>query len=137
MRLLLYEDGEAARRNATQLSPQGQALMAQLFDHDHSRITPRLLENIEKSQTRLEKLSPRRNLGTLHAPVLLVHGSGDDIIPPSESLWLAQEVPTPYMKKVLITPLLSHVDFQKVSVGEKLAVVQFMAELLDISRERT
>jgi pimeloyl-ACP methyl ester carboxylesterase len=128
MRLLLYEDVAAARRQAQQLSPGGRATMERLFAHEQSGIQPALLRSIQRNQAHLAEMSPAGKLRGLQVPVMLLHGSADDIIPPSESLWLAQEAPN--VSHTLVTPLLSHVDLQQVSWRDRLAVIHFMAILL-------
>lgn len=135
MRLLLYEEVAAAKHKAIELSPGGRKRMDQLFAHEQSGIQPALLANIGRNRTRLMGLSPAGRLAALRIPVLLMHGSADDIIPPSETLWLQQEIPPGLLKQTLITPLLSHVDLQSVSVRDRLAVVHFMAILLHMTSE--
>jgi dienelactone hydrolase len=135
MRLLLYEEVAAAKSKASELSGAGKKRMDELFAQEHSGIRPALLENIERSGPRLQNLSPAGKLGELRVPVLLLHGSGDDIIPPSEIKWLEKEIHPSMLKQTLITPLLSHVDLQTVSAKERLAVVHFMAVLLQMASE--
>lgn len=135
MRLLLYEDVAAAKRKAEELSPPGRKRMHELFAHEHSGIQPLLLDNIQRNRPRLQGLSPAGKLRALRVPVLLLHGSADDIIPPSETLWLARDIPPPLLKQTLITPLLSHVDLQNVSLRERVAVVHFMAILLHMASQ--
>ena len=38
-------------------------------------------------------VSPHGHLGSLTTPVYLLHGAGDNIIPSSETLWMAAELP--------------------------------------------
>ena len=135
MRLLLYEQVAAAKNKADELSPAGRMRMQELFAHEHSGIQPALLENIQRNRTRLLGLSPVGKLHDLQVPVLLLHGVADDIIPPSESLWLEREIPAGMLKQTLVTPLLSHVDLQKVSLRDRLAVIHFMAILLQMASQ--
>lgn len=135
MRLLLYEDVAASRKKAEELSPEGQKLMQELFAHQQASLQEALLQNVQRNATRLALLSPKDQLGGLRVPVLLLHGAGDDIIPYTESLWLEREIPPGMLKQSLITPLLSHVDLQEVSVRDHVAVVHFMAVLLQMAKE--
>lgn len=135
MRLLLYEDVAASRRKAEGLTPEGQKLMQELFAHQQSSLQPALLLNIQRNAARLALLSPKDQLRDLRVPVLLLHGANDDIIPYTESLWLEREIPSGMLKQSLVTPLLSHVDLQEVSVRDRMAVVHFMAVLLQMAEE--
>ena len=73
-----------------------------------------------------------KKLGQLTVPVYLLHGSGDTLIPSSETLWLAQDIPAEEIKAVLISPALIHVDMDKtVSRSEQWAIISFMAQVLN------
>ncbi|MEO6120159.1 MAG: hypothetical protein ABIP12_05660 [Terriglobales bacterium] len=135
MRLLLYEEVAAAKAKADALSPPGRKRMQELFSHEHSGIQPVLLKNIERNRPRLLGLSPAGKLQALEVPVLLLHGAGDDIIPASELHWLEREIPPDMLKQSLVTPLLSHVDLQNVTLRDRLAVVHFMAILLQMASQ--
>jgi hypothetical protein len=77
------------------------------------------------------RVSPRGHLAGLKAPVLLLHGAGDTVIPASELLWLERDVPQAFLRSALITPVLSHVDVGKdVAFKDKWALVEFIAEML-------
>jgi len=135
MRLLLYEDVAASRKKAEELSPEGRKLMEDLFAHEQSSLQPALLRNIQRNSLRLAVLSPANQIDGLRVPVLLLHGKGDNIIPYTESLWLEHEIPPGLLKQSLVTPLLSHVDLQEVSIRDHVAVVHFMAVLLQMADE--
>jgi pimeloyl-ACP methyl ester carboxylesterase len=68
----------------------------------------------------------------LTIPALLLHGSGDAVIPTTETQWLAQDVPPQALKNVLISPALGHVDVDsKVTVLQKWDIVHFVAQIID------
>jgi hypothetical protein len=51
-------------------------------------------------------------------------------------LWLEKDIPQKELRGALITPLLSHVDIAKEPpLGEKLALVHIMAQLIELSDE--
>ncbi|MGB9199054.1 MAG: alpha/beta hydrolase, partial [Terriglobales bacterium] len=78
-------------------------------------------------------VSPHNRLRELDVPVLLLHGSADNVIPPSESLWLEQDVPPGELKAALISPVLSHVSMEgKPSLIDNLRLVNFMAKMLEL-----
>ena len=63
----------------------------------------------------------------LRVPVLILHGSADNVIPAAESVWLAEEIPLIELRGVLITPTFSHVDpQQKVTWLDELRLVHFV-----------
>jgi hypothetical protein len=65
-------------------------------------------------------------------PVLLLHATGDSVIPASETLWLQQDVPAKDLKAVVISPALIHVSMeQKVPFSQKWELVDFMAKVID------
>jgi pimeloyl-ACP methyl ester carboxylesterase len=68
----------------------------------------------------------------LHVPVYLLHGAGDTVIPASETLWLAQDVPPQDLKASLVSQALVHVDMGgKVRWQDQWQLVDFMAQVLE------
>jgi pimeloyl-ACP methyl ester carboxylesterase len=131
LRLHLYEEPDAARLLAHQLTPRGQAEMALLLDHKQAELAPELLAGVSAHESEMARVSPHGKLGGVHVPVLLLHGSGDSVIPPTETLWLAKELPAAYLDTTLITPLITHVELGgKPAMRDKLALVNFIAEML-------
>ncbi len=134
LRYQLWEDEAKSRAAAEKLSPAGHARMELLWLHKKDALATELAQSINKHREESGMVSPHGNLAGLRAPVLLMHGAGDTVIPASETLWLEKEVPARWMRAALVTPLLSHVDVGgAVSMGDKLAIVSFIAELLRAS----
>jgi len=105
-----------------------------LFARQIDRLRPQLLDVIREDEPQLAALSPQGKLGKLHVPVFILHGSTDDIIPSTESLWLQREVPPKYLREVLITPAFSHVDPDKSATwADELRLVGFLADVLHAS----
>jgi hypothetical protein len=75
-------------------------------------------------------LSPERSPAP-SAPVFLLHGADDNVIPATEteslSRWLARQR-TPV--RALVTPLISHAEVQSVSAAEALRLVAFWAGVM-------
>lgn len=132
LRYLLWEDVDRAKVEAARLSPDGQRRMALLFDHRVDALSPVLLRGIEKYSSEMVPVSPHGKLGTLRAPVFLLHGEADNVIPPSESLWLAHDLPPGLLRECLISPVISHVELGgEPSAKDRLKLVHWMAEMLD------
>ena len=59
------------------------------------------------------------------------------MIPPSEMLWLQQDIPSGLVKDALISPALSHVSMQgKPSLADNFRLVHFMAQMLELVDKR-
>ena len=130
----LWEQPEDARKLLSQMSPASGATMEMLFARQIDRLRPQLLDVIRVVEPQLAALSPQGKLGNLQVPVFILHGSTDDIIPSTESIWLQREVPPKYLREVLITPAFSHVDPDKSATwGDQLRLVGFLADVLRAS----
>jgi pimeloyl-ACP methyl ester carboxylesterase len=134
MRQKLWELPDAMK-TAAGLSPAGQMELDQLFNHRDALEQP-LLQEITLHKDEMDAVSPHGHLAQLHTSVFLLHGSGDTIIPASETLWLAKDVPQSTLKSALISPALVHVDMgDKVTWQEQWQLVDFMAKVLDATEK--
>src|SRR5216683_3044484 len=130
----LWEQPQDARALLVRLTPAGRATMELLLARKIDRLRPQLLDVIRVDESLLAAISPQGKLGNLQVPVFILHGSTDDIIPSTESLWLQREVPPKYLREVLITPAFSHVDPDKHAAWyENLRLVEFLAGVLRLS----
>ena len=103
-------------------------LTPELKDLADYRVDPRSIEIIGRAAA----VSPHGHLGGVHVPVYLLHGAGDTVIPPSETSWLARDVPQACLRSALISAAISHVELGgEPSVQEQFALVHFMYGLLD------
>lgn len=131
IRLWLGERWDEARAVSKTLSPSAHASLERLFRHEREGVRDRLVTEIYCHAEDLEKVSPRGKLAAIRVPVFLIHGVGDKVIPTSETEWLAREIPPQYLRRVLITPVLSHADLkQDIDVWEYWNGVQFMRDVL-------
>ncbi|HEY3928934.1 MAG TPA: alpha/beta hydrolase [Candidatus Koribacter sp.] len=131
----LYENIVQAKEIAKKMTPAGQAIMARLVVQNQAAEKQILLQEIEKHQAEMDAVSPDATLYRIHVPVLLLHGAGDNVIPPSETLWLAKDIPASRLKAVLISPAISHVELGSgATVMDKLRLVHFVVELLNEAR---
>ena len=132
LRLWLWEDKDAARARLEALDADGRAKVGALFDGNIASIAPQLLAEIDANESALRSASPHGRLEGLRAPVYLLHGAGDSVIPSTETLWLAADVPHGLVRDVLVSPAVVHVEIEgEPSAREKFALVHFMAEVLD------
>lgn len=102
---------------ARRLSPQGQDLYRFITNTDRTKVQvllERLPRGIQGEVRRLDLSS--YDLSQLKARLLLIHGFDDDIIPYTESVALAQVMPTEQVELYLIDGLV-HVDAQPDLVG--------------------
>jgi pimeloyl-ACP methyl ester carboxylesterase len=127
----LWERPLEAERLLPQLSPGGRATMQLLLARKIDSLRSQLLDVIREDEAQMAAISPHGKLRNLQVPVFLLHGSTDDVIPSTESLWLKREVPATYLRKVLITPAFSHVDPDKsASWGDEGRLVGLLADVL-------
>jgi acetyl esterase/lipase len=132
LRLWLANDRDRARKAAEGLSPPGKAKMERIFAERGAELAGEVKATLGKQKAGMAAVSPAGKLGAVSGGVYLLHGSDDRVIPPSEALWLAREVPASRLKAVLVSPAVQHVELQgKPSWLEQARVVAFMASLLD------
>jgi pimeloyl-ACP methyl ester carboxylesterase len=97
-------------------------------------LRPEILHAIQLDGPMLAALSPQGQIDGVRVPVFLLHGATDDIIPSTESLWLAKDVPRQDLRAVLITPAFAHVDpDKKMRLADELRLVHFIARFLSSS----
>jgi pimeloyl-ACP methyl ester carboxylesterase len=131
LRYWLWERPSDAQALFPRLGPAGRATMEILLARQVDQLRPKLLEAIQADDSQLSAISLQGKLGALRAPVFLLHGATDDIIPSTETLWLEKEIPKPYLRAALITPAFSHVDPDKHAVWiDQLRLVEFLAGVL-------
>lgn len=136
LRLLLWEQVEDSKRAAKGLSPATMSKMNAIYQHDDSVVMADLRTAIPRHAQEMAAVSPHNQLARLHVPVLLLHGSGDDVIPATEMLWLEKDVPHEYLRGALVTPLLTHVSVAgEPPMHDKLVLVHFVAQLLELADE--
>jgi pimeloyl-ACP methyl ester carboxylesterase len=117
------------------MNPQGQQIMQDIYHQQREQLAPAILAEIQKRSEALAAASPAGRLRFVQAPVLLLHGSDDSIIPPSEMLWLKQDIPGDQLVDALESPAIGHVDFgAQISWRDRVALVQWMAMMMHTAR---
>lgn len=135
LKLLLSGNGKASEALTQTMTPAGQQIMQDIYHKHREGLTPAILAEIDKRHDELAAASPTGHLRFLHVPVLLLHGSDDTIIPPTELLWLERGIPKEELVSAIISPAISHVEVgSKVSLRDKLALVHWMASLIREAR---
>lgn len=130
MRLWLSEEYQRARTCGNELSPSSNVMMEALFQYQIKQLRDPLLTEIERQKDAMAEVSPSGRLHAIKVPVFLLHGEKDDVIPPSETMWLAREVPPQYLRQALISPAVGHVDPAQTSFRDKWSLVSFLAAVL-------
>jgi len=135
LKLLLAGHGKDSEAITATLSPEGQEIMQNIYHQRREALAPAILAEIEKRRTQLAAASPAGHLHSLRMPVLLLHGSDDTVIPPTEMLWLEREVPRATLAAALISPAITHVDVgSSVGLRDQLALVNWVASMLREAR---
>jgi dienelactone hydrolase len=132
LRTLLWEEMPRAHAEAAKLSPAGQARMALLFAHDTKSLVADTHRALAAARPELDAASPHYYLAQVHVPVMLLHGSADNVVPPTETLWLERDLPRGVLKAGLISPAIGHVEVGGSSVMDQFRLVHWMKEMLDM-----
>jgi dienelactone hydrolase len=132
LRTLLWENLPQAHAEAAKLSPQGQARMAQLFAHDTKSLIDDTRRGLAAVQPELDAASPHYYLAKVHVPVMLLHGAYDNVVPPTETLWLEHDLPRGVLRHALISPAIGHVEVGAASTMDQLRLIHWMKEMLDL-----
>ena len=130
LRLWLWEKRDQAREASRALSTASKARMEQFFDSDASTFRTELLAAIDRREGDMKKVSPHDHLAGVRAHVYLLHGAGDTVIPATETMWLAHDVPAASMREVLVSPAIEHVELKEPTAADKWALVHFMSDVI-------
>ncbi len=68
----------------------------------------------------------------MQVPVLLLHGSADNEVPPTETLWLERGLPKGVLKGALISPAIGHVEVGGSSTMDQLRLIHWMDKMLEL-----
>jgi dienelactone hydrolase len=119
-----------AREMAAAMPEPSRALMTAVNDRDVAGLGPRLLPHVEalgadRSLSPVDSPAPT-------APVFLLHGADDNVIPPLESTLLAGHLRPHTDVRVLLTPLITHAEVNNpTDWGEIWKLVSFWTAVLD------
>ena len=137
LRLLLWGQVDESKKAAEQLSLPSRAKMELLYKHQPAALAEEMKQAIARHRAEMSPVSPHGHLASLHVPIFLLHGAADNVIPPSELLWLQTDLPQSFLKNALISPAISHVSMEgEPSATDKYFLVHFMAQMLDQTERR-
>jgi len=130
-RFWLHDEKKRALAAASQRTTLQSERLWALLEAENLRVLGPELEAIVRARTaELAALSPRGRLGAIRAPVYLLHGSHDSVIPPNEVDWATLELASSE-HQALISPLLDHVEVSReASFSDQIALVRFMSKIL-------
>lgn len=129
LRAHLYEDKPAEVAASLKLNPSQKLEALELMDATSTRTRSLIAKATVKHAAELDGLSPRGHLATMTTPVYLLHGQADNIIPSAETLWMASELPGESLQAMLVSPVISHIDFEGRQPGlyEQWKLIHFFA----------
>jgi dienelactone hydrolase len=130
LRSWLQEKRDAARESEKKLSAPSKAKMEILFGPDTSSLRPEMLAMIARHGAEMKTVSPHDRLAGLRAHVYLLHGAGDTVIPATETMWLAKDVPPAALREVLVSSAIEHVELKEPSVADQWGLVHFMGQIV-------
>lgn len=131
--LALNEKEKEARAAAEKLSPASRAMLESLAVHwdPTPELRAALLRSIAKHGEEFAAVSPAGKLARLWTRVFLLHGTGDNVIPATESEWLAHELGPSRTRAFLVSPVISHVEAGGKPTGaDEARLVHFLAQVL-------
>jgi dienelactone hydrolase len=119
----------AAERLAAGLPEPASTFVRHARDADSEALRPHLLHHVRELAAD-PALSPERAPAP-RAPVYLLHGTDDPVIPPAESVRAGEHLRAHTEVRVLLTPLLTHADLEPgLAARETAELLGFMGSLL-------
>ena len=133
--------GDPARGPAGEVAPitphpySQKALFRSLFGEDHKGpVRPderaRALRGLAQRAGELGRASPSACPEPVRVPVHLVHGTGDRVVPYTETLWNARQLARSADVAQLISPAIVHAEYAPPSLWDRLQLVEFIVGAL-------
>lgn len=127
----LMEDRARARLLAQNLTSKKATGLFQLVETQQmSALSAQMLTLLEAERPALLALSPAGRLQTIATEVLLLHGAGDNVVPPEETQFAELDLMHVRHRnyRTLVTPLLEHVRVDHPGdLSEKFALLRFVS----------
>lgn len=132
LRLLLQGKRPEALRVAGFLTGDTRTLFDRIAAHDKPFLQPLVAGVLPSLRDDMARASPAGHLRGLRMPVFLLHGAADDVIPPAEARFAAQEIGPGGTVHLLVTTAIRHVSVEgQPSLWQRWQIVHFMAGVLD------
>lgn len=138
LRAHLYEDKPLERAATAKLDTRQRLEAEDLMDASSQRTRALIADSNAKHMRQMDGLSPENHLAGMTTPVYLLHGEADNIIPSAETLWMASELPSVSLQAMLVSPVISHLDFgEKPNAWDEWKLVHFFALILHATHAPT
>ena len=132
VRAFLRENYNEAEMAALAMSPEGRAVFDRIEHRDRMALSEIVLRELPSMKPTMDAASPAGHMNAIKVPVFLLHGAHDDVVPPSESKFSAQEASTSPDVHLLVTSKIGHAEMGKnESALDEVRILSFMAALLD------
>jgi len=128
--------GPMAEAALVEPHPYGRvALWMSLFNEKHkgefSELErTRVLRGILDNTAELDRASPRTCSEPVQVPVFLVHGTGDRVVPYTETLWNEKQLTGHARVQSLVSAAIAHAEYTPPSWWDRLVLIEFMADAL-------
>ena len=106
--------------------------MALLFAHNTRSLTADTQRGLAAVQAELDAASPHFFLSRLRVPVMLLHGATDNVVPPTETLWLARDMPPGVLHGALVSRAINHVELDDSGAMDRWRLIQWMKQMLEL-----
>lgn len=129
LRAHLYEDKPAQVAAEANLNDSQRHAAVELMDANSPKTRDLIARSNAKHADELTGLSPHAHLHGFTTPVYLLHGQADNIIPSAETLWMASELPSESLQAMLVSPVISHLEFEGARPGhwDEWRLIHFFA----------
>jgi pimeloyl-ACP methyl ester carboxylesterase len=129
LRAHLYEDRPAEAAALARLTPSQKVAADTLMDTASPKTRALIADAMTKHAAEMDGLSPDGQLAHMTTPVYLLHGQADNIIPSAETLWMASQLPSVTLQAMLVSPVISHLDFEGAQPGlwDEWRLIHFFA----------
>lgn len=131
VRAWLMEDRAVAWAFASRThTPAAERLFVDVATGRREAIRAGLASVLSRERDQETALSPAGKLSSIPVPVYLLHGQGDSVIPPEETLLAGVEL-ADHDHVALVSPLIEHVEISGApTLSDQWALVRFMSRLL-------
>jgi len=132
----LREEQAEAHKEAASLKPDSRDRLEALFAGNFAREKRALDAELAGADGIAWGTSPSRHVEGLRATVFLLHGAGDNVVPPTETEHLAKEIPQGLLGDALVTGLVRHAEMaDEPDLGDRVRLLAFMTRVLAAADE--